>query len=56
MKTVTKKLNRYFYDSDSDTDNMIVVGSVGRGTAVAQTSDIDVLYDLPSDIKKQYSD
>ncbi|QOL34433.1 nucleotidyltransferase [Bifidobacterium lemurum] len=53
---MTKKLNRYFYDSDSDTDNMIVVGSVGRGTAVAQTSDIDVLYDLPSDIKKQYSD
>ncbi|MBQ3339844.1 MAG: nucleotidyltransferase domain-containing protein, partial [Atopobiaceae bacterium] len=35
-----------------ETEHMLVVGSVGRGTAVLGTSDLDLLYVLP---KSEYS-
>ncbi len=33
---------------------MLVVGSVGRGTAVSGTSDLDMLYVLPPDVYKKF--
>ena len=47
IKSVAKVLNRHYYGSDSEVDHMLVVGSVGRGTAVSGTSDLDLLYELP---------
>lgn len=52
VASITKALNRHYYKSDSETEHMLVVGSVGRGTAVLDTSDLDLLYDLP---KSEYS-
>lgn len=47
VKAVAKVLNCHYYGTDSETKHMLVVGSVGRGTAVLDTSDLDLLYDLP---------
>lgn len=52
VASIAKVLNRHYYDSDSETEHMLVAGSVGRGTAVLGTSDLDLLYDLP---KSEYS-
>lgn len=49
---MSKKLNSAYYD-DSDNqekDHLIVVGSVGRGTAVDGCSDVDALFVLPQEV------
>lgn len=45
-KTVTRAINQNFWNSDSDTDHSLYVGSYGRNTAI-NTSDIDILVELP---------
>ena len=45
-KTITKAVNREFWNSTSETDHSLYVGSYGRGTAI-NTSDIDILIELP---------
>lgn len=44
--TVTKAINKEFWNSSSDTANSLYVGSYGRGTAI-DTSDLDILVCLP---------
>lgn len=44
--TVTKATNRAFWQSESDSNHTLYVGSYGRGTAV-KTSDVDILCSLP---------
>lgn len=44
--SITKAINREFWDIDSDDCKSLYVGSYGRGTAIS-TSDIDVLVNLP---------
>lgn len=50
---ITKAINKDFWDSCSDTEHSIYVGSYGRGTAV-DTSDIDILVELPEDEYNRY--
>lgn len=45
-QTITKVINREFWDTSSSTDNSCYVGSYGRGTAI-DDSDIDILVILP---------
>ena len=45
-KTITKAVNREFWNSISETAHSLYVGSYGRGTAI-DTSDIDILLELP---------
>lgn len=49
---LSKKLNfTYYSDADSqENDHLIVVGSVGRGTAVDGCSDVDALFVLPQEV------
>lgn len=54
IKKITKKLNKEYYDSDSDVDNCLVVGSVGRTTAIHNVSDYDIIFELPSNKYTQY--
>ena len=54
LKGIAKRLNTSYYDSDSDEDHLILVGSVGRGTAVEGASDVDALFVLPHEIYVQY--
>ena len=52
-KTITKAVNREFWNSISDTMHSLYVGSYGRGTAV-DTSDIDILTELPKSEYDRY--
>lgn len=54
IKEITKKLNKKYYDSESDKDNIFVVGSVGRGTAIHNVSDYDCIFEMPSEKFKQF--
>ena len=45
-KTITRAVNREFWNSNSETAHSLYVGSYGRGTAI-DTSDIDILLELP---------
>ncbi len=45
-KTITKAVNREFWNTNSETSHSLYVGSYGRGTAI-DTSDIDILIELP---------
>lgn len=44
--TVTRAINQAFWNSQSETQNSLYVGSYGRGTAI-NTSDLDILAELP---------
>lgn len=52
-KRVTKAVNREFWGIESETAHSFYVGSYGRGTAI-DTSDIDILVELPRDVYDQY--
>jgi predicted nucleotidyltransferase len=45
-KTITKIINKEFWNSDSDSAHSFYVGSYGRRTAIS-TSDIDILVEIP---------
>ena len=47
-KEITKKLNKTFRDTDSETSNSLQVGSYGRYTGIKGISDLDMLYIMPS--------
>ena len=51
--TITKSLNKEFWNSGSDTTHSLYVGSYGRGTAIS-TSDIDILLELPKNEYNRY--
>lgn len=52
-ETVTRAINREFWNLQSDTSHSLLVGSYGRGTAI-DTSDIDVLVELPKSEYDRY--
>lgn len=47
-KEITKKLNKTFRNTDSETNNCLQVGSYGRYTGIKGISDLDMLYIMPS--------
>lgn len=52
---IAKKLNNNYYELENDKEtHMYIVGSVGRETAIKGVSDLDLLFDLPDEIYKQY--
>lgn len=56
IKGITKKLNKHYYDIDDEESNMYIVGSVGRTTAIKNTSDLDILFDLPKGVYERIND
>ncbi|TVW39074.1 nucleotidyltransferase, partial [Streptococcus pneumoniae] len=58
LKEITKRLNRKFYSldelDDQETDNGLIVGSVGRTTAVRNVSDFDYIFSLPSEVYRRF--
>ena len=46
-KEITRKLNKTFRDTDSETANSLQVGSYGRYTGIKGISDLDMLYIMP---------
>lgn len=53
-KTITKRINQDFWNSDSDINHSRYVGSMGRGTAIDGVSDVDMLMQLPASVYEQY--
>jgi hypothetical protein len=44
---ITLRLNRDFYESESETTHRLQVGSYGRSTAINGVSDLDMIFELP---------
>ena len=44
IDSISQKLCSVYYESDNTLDRGLVVGSVGRGTAVSGASDLDMLF------------
>lgn len=55
-KEITKKLNKTFRNTDSETDNSLQVGSYGRYTGIKGISDLDMLYIMPNSLWEKYKD
>lgn len=53
-KTITKLLNKKYWEHDSDTRNSLQVGSYGRGTAINGISDLDMVFELPESVFKRF--
>jgi len=54
-KQITKRINLDYYNSSSETDHSLYVGSYGRGTAI-HLSDVDIIVELPSTTYKKFDD
>ena len=52
---VLQAVNREFWNSDSETEHGLYVGSYGRNTAI-DTSDLDILVEIPEGEYYRYSD
>lgn len=55
LKEITKKLNKKYYETNSEANHLLLVGSIGRGTAVEGVSDIDVIFELPQEVYKRFN-
>jgi hypothetical protein len=53
-KLITQRLNTDFWSTTSNTSHSLYVGSYGRNTAIHGFSDLDMLFQLPYDMYKQY--
>lgn len=53
---IAKKLNEHYYDLDKDTStHLYIVGSVGRQTAIKDSSDLDIIFDLPTSVYNRFN-
>ncbi len=53
-RSITRRLNADFWNTTSDTSHSLYVGSYGRNTAIKGFSDLDMVFELPSDLYFQY--
>lgn len=53
-KSITRRLNTDFRESDSDTAHSLYVGSYGRNTGIRGISDLDMIFEMPSSLYFQY--
>ncbi|SOZ36223.1 SMODS domain-containing nucleotidyltransferase [Cupriavidus neocaledonicus] len=53
---ITKRLNKDYWDSSSETANSLQVGSYGRQTAIRNVSDLDMIFELPQKVFDRVSE
>lgn len=53
-KGITKALNIDFWDSESEIDNSLQVGSYGRKTAIKSISDLDMIFEISKEDFDKY--
>jgi hypothetical protein len=53
-KAITRRLNTDFWNTVSDSSHSLYVGSYGRNTAIEGFSDLDMVFELPSQLYYQY--
>ena len=54
-KRITKQLNTFFWNTDSDVAHSLYIGSYGRDTAAKGVSDLDMYFRLPYSVWEQYN-
>ena len=54
-KRITRQLNSDFWGTNSEISHSLYVGSYGRNTATEGFSDLDIIFELPSDLYHQYN-
>ena len=54
VERIKNKLDGHYYGGDTK-GSIVIVGSVGRLTAITKTSDYDVLYILPNEVLKRFN-
>ena len=55
VREITKTLNSAYYALEQDeSSHCLIVGSLGRKTAIQSVSDIDIIFDLPAELFSQY--
>lgn len=54
-KAITRRLNKDFWNTGSETSHSLYVGSYGRNTAIQGFSDLDMVFELPSALYDQYN-
>lgn len=52
---ITNRLNKDFWNLDSDSTHRLQVGSYGRNTAIHGVSDLDMVFELPSSVYERFS-
>ena len=52
-RTITNRINKEYWNSDSYTNNSFYTGSYARGTEI-KTSDIDIVIVLPQVVKERF--
>ena len=55
-KNITRRLNTDFWDTTSETSHSLYVGSYGRNTAIQGFSDLDMIFQLPLSLYRQYNE
>jgi len=53
-KAITRRLNTDYWNTTSETSHSLYVGSYGRNTAIQGFSDLDMVFELPSNLYYQY--
>lgn len=53
-REITKALNKFFRNTESETANSFMIGSYGRYTGIKSISDLDMIYVVPSSLKEKY--
>ena len=53
-KAITRRLNTDFWNTASDSSHSLYVGSYGRNTAIEGFSDLDMVFQLPASLYRQY--
>lgn len=56
IKAIIKKLNDVYYELDSDEEHGLLVGSIGRQTAIKGVSDVDLIFEMPQDVFDKYDE
>lgn len=54
-QAITRRLNTDFWTTTSETSHSLYVGSYGRNTAIQGFSDLDMIFELPSELYHQYN-
>jgi hypothetical protein len=54
-KRITRQLNTDFWNTTSETAHSLYIGSYGRDTAARGVSDIDIYFQLPNNLYRQYN-
>lgn len=55
-RSITKRLNKDYWDSDSETTHCLQIGSYGRKTAIDGVSDLDMVFELPWKVYDRFKD